>query len=50
LYLERFVPAQQPWAHLDVYAWNDADRPGRPTGGEAQGLRAAWAMLKARFG
>jgi len=50
LYLERFVPATQPWAHLDVYAWNDTDRPGKPAGGEAQGLRAAWAMLKARFG
>lgn len=50
LYLERFVPASMPWAHLDVYAWNDSDRPGRPTGGEAQGLRAAWGMLKGRFG
>ncbi len=50
LYLERFVPAQQPWAHLDVYSWNDADRPGRPAGGEAQGLRAAYAMLQARAG
>lgn len=49
LYLERFVPPQQKWAHLDVYSWNDSDRPGRPTGGEAQGLRAAYAMLKARF-
>jgi len=48
LYLERFVPLQQKWAHLDVYAWNDSDRPGKPTGGEAQGLRAAYAMLKAR--
>jgi len=48
LYLERFVPAQQKWAHVDVYSWNDADRPGRPTGGEAQGLRAAFAMLQAR--
>ncbi len=48
LYLERFVPAQMPWAHLDVYSWNDADRPGRPAGGEAQGLRAAFAMLQAR--
>jgi leucyl aminopeptidase len=46
LYLERFVPAQQKWAHLDVYAWNDSDRPGKPSGGEAQGLRAAYAMLK----
>jgi leucyl aminopeptidase len=50
LFLERFVPEAQPWAHLDVYAWNDNDRPGRPCGGEAQGLRSAWAMLKARFG
>ena len=49
LYLERFVPADQPWAHLDVYAWNDNDRPGRPCGGEAQGLRSAYAMLKHRF-
>ena len=50
LYLERFVPEAQPWAHVDVYAWNDTDRPGKPAGGEAQGLRAAWAMLKGRFG
>ena len=50
LYLERFVPETQPWAHIDVYAWNDTDRPGKPAGGEAQGLRAAWAMLKKRFG
>lgn len=46
LYLERFVPAGVPWAHLDVYSWNDADRPGRPAGGEAQGLRAVFAMLQ----
>ncbi|GAB3754869.1 leucyl aminopeptidase family protein [Lysobacter olei] len=49
LYLERFVPAGQKWAHLDVYSWNDADRPGRPAGGEAQGLRAAYALLKAQI-
>ncbi|HEY1137879.1 MAG TPA: leucyl aminopeptidase family protein [Xanthomonadaceae bacterium] len=50
LYLDRFVPNDQPWAHLDVYSWNDNDRPGRPAGGEAQALRACYAMLKARFG
>ena len=49
LYLERFVPEGQKWAHVDVYSWNDSDRPGRPAGGEAQGLRAAFAMLKARY-
>ena len=50
LYLDRFVPTEQPWAHLDVYSWNDNDRPGRPAGGEAQALRSCYAMLKARYG
>jgi leucyl aminopeptidase len=45
LFLDHFVPGDIPWAHLDVYAWNDASRPGRPLGGEAQGLRAMLAAL-----
>jgi len=49
LYLKRFVPDSTAWMHLDVYAWNDSDRPGRPHGGEAQGLRAFFAMLKERY-
>ena len=50
LYLERFVPDGMPWLHLDTYAWNDADRPGRPRGGEAMGLRALFAFLQQRYG
>jgi leucyl aminopeptidase len=50
LYLERFIEAGQTWAHLDVYAWNDSERAGRPAGGEALALRSAWAMLKTRYG
>ncbi|MDA3915027.1 leucyl aminopeptidase family protein, partial [Oleiagrimonas sp.] len=46
LYLERFVPRDTPWLHVDVYAWNDSARPGRPRGGEAQGLRAFFAFLQ----
>ncbi len=42
LFLQRFVSVGTRWAHFDVYAWNDADRPGRPAGGEAQTLRAAF--------
>jgi len=49
LYLERFVPAGMAWLHLDTYAWNDADRPGRPRGGEAMGLRAMFALLQERY-
>ncbi len=45
LFLRRFVPAGIPWAHLDMYAWNDANRPGRPEGGEATGLRALVSAL-----
>lgn len=45
LFLRRFVPPGLPWAHLDVYAWNDGHRPGRPEGGEAQALRALHAAL-----
>jgi leucyl aminopeptidase len=46
LFLRRFVPENQPWAHLDVYAWNDSTRPGRPEGGEAQAARAIFTMLR----
>jgi leucyl aminopeptidase len=49
LYLDRFVPETIPWAHLDVYCWNDVDRPGRPRGGEAQGLRAFQRYLERRY-
>jgi leucyl aminopeptidase len=50
LYLERFVPDTIPWAHLDVYSWNDGERPGKPKGGEAQGLRAYFGFLKKKYG
>ncbi|MFZ4382127.1 MAG: leucyl aminopeptidase family protein [Sandarakinorhabdus sp.] len=49
LFLERFVPAGLPWLHLDTFAWTPAAKPGRPKGGEALGLRAAWAMLRSRY-
>lgn len=49
LFLEDFVPAQVPWLHLDLYAWNLEERPGRPKGGEAQGLRALFNLLSQRF-
>jgi leucyl aminopeptidase len=45
LFLDYFVPQDIPWAHFDVYSWNDASRPGRPLGGEAQGLRAVLDAL-----
>ncbi|QTH22387.1 leucyl aminopeptidase family protein [Rhizorhabdus wittichii] len=49
LFLQRFVPDATPWAHFDTFAWRPSARPGRPKGGDALGLRAAFAMLRARF-
>ena len=50
LFLDRFVPEGIDWAHFDTFAWRPVAKPGRPKGGEALGLRAAWAMLQARYG
>ncbi len=50
LFLDHFVAADIDWYHLDIYAWNLSDRPGRPAGGEAQGLRALWVWLKREYG
>lgn len=49
MFLNRFVPSEISWAHLDTYAWRDAAKPGRPKGGEALGLRAMFSVLKKRY-
>jgi leucyl aminopeptidase len=50
LFLRRFVPKGIAWAHVDTFAWRPAAKPGRPKGGEALGLRAAWGLLRQRYG
>jgi leucyl aminopeptidase len=49
LFLQKFVPADTPWAHLDTFAWRPSAKPGRPKGGEALGLRAVWEALRRRY-
>jgi leucyl aminopeptidase len=49
LFLRRFVSEARVWVHIDLYAWNSKDRPGRPVGAEAQCVRALFAFLKARY-
>ena len=46
LFLERFVPKNIAWAHLDIFCWNPSSRPGRPAGGEAHAVRAVASFLK----
>ena len=55
LFLDKFVGAGkdgQPldWAHFDTFAWRPVAKPGRPKGGAALGMRAAWHMLMTRYG
>ena len=47
LYLQEFIDPDVRWAHIDTYAWNPRDRPGRPEGGEALCLRALFAFVSA---
>lgn len=48
LFLKKFVD-DASWLHFDCWAWRER-KYGRPAGGAATGLRAAWAMLRARYG
>ncbi|MEP9386614.1 leucyl aminopeptidase family protein [Mesorhizobium sp. KR9-304] len=50
LFLKRFVEKAKSWAHFDIFAWNPADRPHGPAGGEAQGIRALESVMARRFG
>jgi leucyl aminopeptidase len=49
LFLGRFVEPGTRWAHIDLFAWQPAAKPGRPKGGEAMTLRAAWRYLESRY-
>ena len=50
LFLGRFVEHATTWVHIDTYAWTDHPRPGKTAGGEAQSMRALYAVLRARYG
>ncbi|MGC4027843.1 MAG: hypothetical protein QM696_03060 [Steroidobacteraceae bacterium] len=50
LFLRRFIARPAQWIHLDLYAWNGRERPGRPVGAEAQCIRAVAALLQQRYG
>jgi len=49
LFLQKFVRSGTPWVHFDTFAWMPSSKPGRPRGGEALGLRAAWRFLSRKF-
>jgi len=50
LFLKRFVTATPRWLHVDLYAWNPKERPGRSIGAEAHALRGVYRYLMQRYG
>jgi leucyl aminopeptidase len=50
LFLKRFVTESPRWLHIDLFAWNSKDRPGRGVGAEAQAVRGAYRYLVQRYG
>jgi len=49
LFLSRFVETGSRWIHGDIYGWTRSAEPGRPYGGEAQAIRALFAMIVDRY-
>ena len=49
LFLKEFVGGDVAWAHVDTFGWTAKAKPGRPQGGEALGLRAAYEVIRKRF-
>jgi leucyl aminopeptidase len=50
LFLKRFVKNAKRYAHLDIYGWTPRSAPGKPAGGEPQGVRALFEIIRNDFG
>ena len=50
LFLEEFVGENIPWIHVDFMGWTVSGKPGKPSGGEPQSMRAVFALIEQRFG
>jgi leucyl aminopeptidase len=49
LFMQAFVKDSIDWVHMDVFAWEQNGRPGRPRGGADTGMRAIFAYLEDRY-
>ncbi len=49
LFLESFVAPGVEWLHLDMFAWEQNGRPGRPRGGADTGFYAMLALIEERY-
>ena len=49
LFLSRFIENPSNWIHLDIFGWVPSRKPWATEGGEAQGIRALYAMIRKKF-
>jgi len=49
LFLSCFVDKADSWVHFDIFGWTPMDKPGKPMGGEAQGIRCLFDLISERF-
>ncbi|MEO9527180.1 leucyl aminopeptidase family protein [Roseibium sp.] len=49
LFMSRFVENAGSWAHFDIYGWTPMEKPGKPAGGEAQGIRCLFDLICDRY-
>ena len=50
LFLKRFVKNAKRYVHLDIFGWVPRTMPGKPAGGEPQGVRALFEVIRNEFG
>lgn len=49
LFLKKFAGDARSWMHFDIFSWRPKAAPGRPSGGEAQAIRALFEVLQSRY-
>ncbi len=50
LFLKRFVKNARRFVHFDIYGWTPRALPGKPMGGEPQGARVLFKVIRNEFG
>ncbi len=49
LFLSNFVDQAKSWTHFDVFGWVPTEKPWALVGGEAQGIRAIFEVIRNRY-
>ncbi len=49
LFLQEFIDNDIEWIHMDVFAWEQSGKTGRPKGGADTGMRAIFAFIEERY-